>query len=964
MSGVQVENSQDSVTAEVVEDLIDQIQAGEGDVEAFIARHPEQEAAIRRLLPALQMMADLSQSARRPLDLEGTLRVQFSGDGTRSVPTTLGDFRIVREVGRGGMGVVYEAEQISLRRRVALKMLPFASALDPRQLQRFRNEALAAASLHHDHIIPVYAVGCERGVHFYAMQFVDGLTLAEVIAELRRQATGGDNRGKGREESTEESEGSKEGTFLKNPSLPLLPSVQTASACARSAPSPFPLLPPVQSPGSVLADTKPIASLLTERSGLRSKSVYRRAAELVADAADALEHAHSLGIVHRDIKPGNLLLDQAGKICVGDFGLARFGSDAGLTMTGDVLGTLRYMAPEQALAKHGLVDHRADIYALGATLYELLTLRPAVAANERGEILRQIAFEEVEPLHRHDKHIAAELETIALKCLAKAPVDRYASAGDLAADLRCWLADKPIKARPPTAMQRVRKWSQQHQAVVLAVCATLLLGMAVSTWQAIRATQAEAKAKQQEQNATALATAEAAQRKLADKNFEAALDAVDRMLANIADPELNEIPRVGPLRRKMLKDAIAFYEQLPAHSGLSPEIRFRLGKTWSSIGNRTQNVDEYELSKEAFARAIDAFQQLVLEQPEKIEYHATLAACLTTAGWLHNGRLHDRQTAETLFRRASEVYAGLVASGREDRSVLIHFAHSLGAFSYFANSESESHERLMRAAEILDHADATELERAPINFRLALLIHLAQPAEADKLFRRAIAAYRQRVQSGTADPSEVIEYPHKLWSGAVQGTFWRRSPAESEGWLDESIALYRNTYQANRGQSYYFVRSLRDQANILRLRAAQHGPDGWERAEPLLSKANALASEAMSVQRGMISRFTLVKDREVLVAMLRDEARFLLTNGARPTAEMASARGRGIEMLAHNSAAQGLLAEALELCRVLSAEFPDNADHKNRLDALLKLQAEHFGKRKEVKKPESQATTSSPPDGG
>jgi tetratricopeptide (TPR) repeat protein len=188
-----------------------------------------------------------------------------------------------------------------------------------------------------------------------------------------------------------------------------------------------------------------------------------------------LEHAHSLGIVHRDVKPGNLLVDATGKLWVTDFGLARFGPDAGLTMSGDLLGTLRYMAPEQALSHHGLVDHRADVYALGATLYELLTGRPAVAAAERAEVLRQIAFEEPTPLRKLDKAIPAELETIALKCLAKNPNERYATAGELADDLWRWLGDQTIKARPPSLRQKVAKWARRHQAVVwaAAVCAVV-----------------------------------------------------------------------------------------------------------------------------------------------------------------------------------------------------------------------------------------------------------------------------------------------------------------------------------------------------------------------------------------------------------------------------------------------------------------------------------------------------------
>ena len=189
---------------------------------------------------------------------------------------------------------------------------------------------------------------------------------------------------------------------------------------------------------------------------------------MIADAADALEYAHTVGIVHRDIKPGNLMIDAAGKLWVADFGLARFGPDAGLTLSGDLLGTLRYMAPEQALARHGLADHRVDVYGLGCTLYEMLTGRPAVGGEDKAEIVRHIAFEEPVALRKLDKAIPAELETITLKCLAKNPAERYTTAGDLAADLRRLLDDKPIKARRPTVRQRLIRWTRRHPSVTAA----------------------------------------------------------------------------------------------------------------------------------------------------------------------------------------------------------------------------------------------------------------------------------------------------------------------------------------------------------------------------------------------------------------------------------------------------------------------------------------------------------------
>jgi serine/threonine protein kinase len=178
------------------------------------------------------------------------------------------------------------------------------------------------------------------------------------------------------------------------------------------------------------------------------RTYFRRVAELGIQAARALDHAHALGIVHRDVKPANLLVDGSGKLWVTDFGLAHIQSDARLTMTGDLVGTLRYMSPEQALAKRIVVDHRTDVYSLGATLYELLTLEPAFSGSDRQELLRQIAFEEPKAPRRINKAIPAELETIVQKAMEKNPADRYATAKELADDLRRFLVDEPIRARP------------------------------------------------------------------------------------------------------------------------------------------------------------------------------------------------------------------------------------------------------------------------------------------------------------------------------------------------------------------------------------------------------------------------------------------------------------------------------------------------------------------------------------
>jgi serine/threonine protein kinase/WD40 repeat protein/tetratricopeptide (TPR) repeat protein len=410
---------------DLVDELIARQQAGEAVDWSVLARqHPEHAGRLRSLAGALQALGELSSAS----DSAGAGVAPLSAE-VELLPGVLGDFQIRREVGRGGMGVVYEADQVSLQRRVALKVLPLAATLDPRQLERFRHEARAAALLHHPHIVPVYGVGCARGVHYYAMQLIAGCSLEDVLRDWR------------------------------GPGAAKEPGGQTTGP---------------ETVGPAEAATRPVAARST-LPFLQAPERFRRIVEVIAQAADALEYAHTMGVVHRDIKPANLLLDAGGNVWVTDFGLARLGAGPGVTVSGDLLGTLRYMSPEQALARHGLVDHRTDVYSLGATLYELLTLRPAVDGATRQEVLHRLASAEPVPPRKLDRSIPVELETVALKALAKDPAGRYASAGELADDLRRWQADRPIRARPPGPVLRVRKWSARHRPLVVALGVFLVL---------------------------------------------------------------------------------------------------------------------------------------------------------------------------------------------------------------------------------------------------------------------------------------------------------------------------------------------------------------------------------------------------------------------------------------------------------------------------------------------------------
>jgi WD40 repeat protein/serine/threonine protein kinase len=415
----------DVFLAELVEEIARRLQSGEEvEVETYAAAHPKLADQLRRLWPTVLALAGLGGSVARGEVAAATGPAELG---------VLGDFRLVREIGRGGMGIVYEAEQISLSRRVALKVLSFAAALDNRYLQRFKHEAQIAGHLNHSNIVPVFMVGCERNVHYYAMQLIEGRTLGALIRELRQSSV---------------------------PS-PVDTRIQPAL---------------VEGPSPAAVQTIREVARSTEHSPL-DPLLFRTRVRLILQAAEALEYAHEQGIVHRDIKPGNLLIDARGKLWVSDFGLAQLQTDLALTVTGDLVGTLRYMSPEQTLGRRVALDPRTDIYSLGATLYELLTLEPVFTGTDRQELLNQITQEEPRPLRQLNKMIPVELETIVLKAMAKEVDQRYATAREFADDLCRFLENKPIRARRPTLTDRLTKWCRRHRSLVVAAAVFLILAV-------------------------------------------------------------------------------------------------------------------------------------------------------------------------------------------------------------------------------------------------------------------------------------------------------------------------------------------------------------------------------------------------------------------------------------------------------------------------------------------------------
>jgi probable HAF family extracellular repeat protein len=401
----------DGELAELLAELAHRLQSGERvNADEYVRNHAEHAQQLKQMLPAMVTLAEMG------LDQPSVFSSSpLNRDVASSVSGNVGNYRLLRELGRGGMGIVYDAEQISVGRRVALKILPFAALLNQDQLHRFTTEATAAARLQHPGIVQVYSVGCERGIHFYAMQLIEGPSLAKVISEIRNERHLGD-----KEEAVD-------------------------TVVARQA------------------------DVLTRD---EDGGHYRAVARIGREAAEALHYAHENGVLHRDIKPSNLLLDKSGHVWIADFGLARVEDESQLTKTGDILGTLRYMSPEQATGDR--LDARSDVYSLGATLYELVTLQPVYDAEDRRDIIKQVIAGNPVPPHKVDSRIPQPLSRVISNAMVQLD-ERYQSAQELAADLHRFLDGEPVSAKPPTLLRRSKAWARRHRLVSAAIVGLLIL---------------------------------------------------------------------------------------------------------------------------------------------------------------------------------------------------------------------------------------------------------------------------------------------------------------------------------------------------------------------------------------------------------------------------------------------------------------------------------------------------------
>jgi hypothetical protein len=607
----------DAALADLVEGFIDRLNDGEPvDPREFAAEHPEHAELLRELLPAASTMAGLRRSA---------LRDASPASPPRLGSDVLGGYRIVREIGRGGMGVVYEAERASDGRRVALKVLSFSPGADPRRIERFRIEGRAAAALDHPHIVPVFEIGRDETVHYYAMQLVEGCSLAAVI------------RG--------------------------------------------------------------------ERAGLPSVLGPREAARLALQAAEALAHAHSLGVVHRDVKPANLLLDPGGHLWVADFGLARFLDGDDLTLTGDVMGTLRYLSPEQAEGR-GMLDPRTDVYGLGATLYELTTLRRAFDGQGREDLIRRIARDEPIAPRRIDPTIPRDLETIVSKAMAKGADDRYSTAAEFAEDLRRFLDGGPILARRPGPSRRVARWARRNRAAVTIATVVLALfligtgaGLALVWREQVRTSEI----------------------------LRVALTTLDEFCLSTSSAEFTRDPTRAQEVQDLQIRALAIYERKLLGAPGDYETRWAAARAEHRVANILARSPRAAEAEPAFVAAHGHMRLLLANEPGQFEFREELADILgdwgasRPAGGPETSRLRRQALAEhaSLARRVPYRARNQRAESRD----CIEVARTLGITDPAEAAEKEALFR--RAAAIRlgidDHGFESTAERAEA---LAYLGHL------------------------------------------------------------------------------------------------------------------------------------------------------------------------------------------------------------------------------------------------
>lgn len=667
----------------LADEFAGRIRGGETpSIDEYVRQHPDLEAEIRAIFPAV---ARIEKASRQQLSHADSPSLKQLADLKLE---KIGDFQIIRQLGQGGMGIVYEALQVSLHRHVALKVISPAISNSPKQLARFQREAATAARLHHTNIVPVFGSGEENGIHYYAMQLIDGIPLHTAVRNLRQTRS-------------YDFESTASGSHVaENRSSP---------AGARSAgPSTNPLQADSQSPptGTAAQDVTHVCTGSSEdhpglpaavsNNSQRKTNYHRKVCGFIADIADALHYAHDQGVLHRDIKPSNLLMDQHGIVWVTDFGLAKYDDQDGITRTGDMVGTLRYMAPEQF---NGDCDARSDVYSLGLTLYELLVLQPAYAETRSAPLMKLKSEQPPLSPRKIDESIPRDLDTIVMKACAVDPGLRYQSAAEFRDDLHRFIEGRNISARRASMVEQTWRWARRNPMIASLSClsATLLIAVAIVSIIANQMTRSALQEKELEyQRAEASRTAAQnaladarKQKQLAEANFSTAIRAFEEIMENISrrgipqgiavETEQEEVRSFETSLTnsdvEVLETLLAFFAEFAEKN--KADLSLQSAQAQLRVAQIQQNLGRLVEAENTFRRAIRSFatlgpDKLAPQENELIQMRIAneLAYCANRRG--------DFETAESSLDQARRIFESGQNRGPEMK---LELARSLNLFT-------------------------------------------------------------------------------------------------------------------------------------------------------------------------------------------------------------------------------------------------------------------------------------------
>jgi serine/threonine protein kinase len=891
------EGGADALEEALVECLERREREGEAGVEAVLAAHPEQRGELEARIRALRRAG-----------------LWPGGPTGEPFPERLGEFRLLRRIGGGGMGVVYLAEQTSLGRRVALKLIRPEQLYFPGARERFRREVEAVARLSHPGIVPVHAVGEEQGIPYFAMELEAGLSLAEAIAELRdagpKPASGAALRSRLAERAPE------------------------AAEAARADQPPF------------------------------SLAWVDACLWIAREVAQALEHAHQRGVLHRDVKPSNVVLAADGRAVLVDFGLASTRGASAITRTGSHLGSLAYMAPEQLRGEEA--DARTDVYALGVTLYELLAFRPPYEARETLALTRAVLEGRPPRLTSPAGPLRSDVAAVVAVAMDASPQCRYASAADFARDLTNLLERRPVEARPAGPWVHLARWAQRQPAAAAAAALAFVVvvgGPFVFGLQQRRAAdeQRALAAQIEVQRLKAVAGEERA-----TASFLRAMDAVDSLLTRVGDERLEHVPQAEEVRRELLEDALAFYGRFLEERSEDPQVQLRTARTNAKVGGIRRLLDDGDGAVAAFEQAVGILRRLGdgASQLELCQTLGDLGATLTLAGRFEEAEPACREArslgqaltredplsvaAHSALGKACHGLAVVLANTGRIAEGLAAYDEAIDALGFVAEQDPEGLDGRARLAVALDSRAIhlrrdKRLDQAEKSSRRAVevleALHVEDPVHSGH--RRAL---------GSAWSGLGVQLSRAEQSGAEQAL--RRALEVQEGLAQEfpRVGLYQRdlaaTYQ-NLGIQLAHSGSLGEaaapfeRAREIYEELAERDPGGAELHNLVGAVLGNLGSLELAKKNGAAAL-------ELLDAAIARQERALSSSPKHPgyrahLAQHAFARSRALLQLGRHAdaaeAARGLerywgrtakallgVAEALAACSELAGKDPALAE--------------------------------------